>query len=117
MSFPALSPLWTTVVMLIGSNLFMTVAWYGHLKYRTAPLIMIIAISWMIALPEYILQVPANRWGHSVMTAPQLKGLQEVISISVFALFSIFYLRETPNMYQWLGYGLLIIAAMLILKK
>lgn len=86
-----------TVILLILSNVFMTIAWYGHLKYKQAPLLVVILLSWLIALPEYSLQVPANRLGHGRFTAPQLKIIQEAISISVFVLFSIVYLGETPN--------------------
>ena len=86
-----------TVILLILSNVFMTIAWYGHLKYKQAPLLVVILLSWLIALPEYSLQVPANRLGHGRFTAPQLKIIQEAISICVFVLFSIVYLGETPN--------------------
>ncbi|MFO0809391.1 MAG: DMT family protein [Gemmataceae bacterium] len=86
-----------TVVLLVLSNTFMTIAWYGHLKHKSAPLILTILASWLIALPEYALQVPANRYGHGQFTAPQLKIIQEAISIAVFVAFSIVYLRETPN--------------------
>ncbi len=73
----------------------MTIAWYGHLKYKTSALVGVIAISWLIALPEYILRVPANRIGHGVYNAAQLKTIQEIISLSVFALFSVYYLGES----------------------
>lgn len=86
-----------TVILLVLSNAFMTVAWYGHLKYKAAPLILTILASWLIALPEYALQVPANRYGHGQFSAPQLKIIQEAISISVFVAFSVLFLRETPN--------------------
>ena len=86
-----------TVSLLILSNVFMTIAWYGHLKYKQAPLLVVILLSWLIALPEYSLQVPANRLGHGRFTAPQMKIIQEAISICVFVLFSIAYLGETPN--------------------
>jgi uncharacterized protein (DUF486 family) len=84
-----------TVLLLLASNTFMTMAWYGHLKYKQTPLIIAIAVSWLIALPEYALQVPANRIGHAQegFSAPQLKIIQEVISISVFVLFSFIYLK------------------------
>jgi uncharacterized protein (DUF486 family) len=72
----------------------MTLAWYGHLKYKHFPLLAVILVSWLIALPEYALQVPANRLGHGRFSAPQLKIIQEAISLSVFVLFSILYLRE-----------------------
>jgi uncharacterized protein (DUF486 family) len=86
-----------TVLLLILSNTFMTIAWYGHLKFRSAPLVLTIAISWLIALPEYALQVPANRIGYDHFSAPQLKIIQEAISITVFVVFSVLYLRDTPN--------------------
>ena len=86
-----------TVFLLILSNIFMTIAWYGHLKFKSRPLLVVILLSWLIALPEYALQVPANRLGHGRFTAPQLKIIQEAISITVFVVFSIVYLKETPN--------------------
>jgi uncharacterized protein (DUF486 family) len=104
----------TTVVLLILSNLFMTVAWYGHLKFKTSHLLLVILASWWIALPEYALQVPANRIGHGQFTAPQLKILQEAISISVFVVFSILYLRETPRWHEWAGM-VLILAAVIVM--
>lgn len=86
-----------TILLLILSNVFMTLAWYGHLKFKNRPLLMMIAASWIIALPEYCLQVPANRHGHGQFTAAQLKIIQEAISITVFVIFSIVYLKEIPN--------------------
>jgi uncharacterized protein (DUF486 family) len=86
-----------TVVLLILSNIFMTIAWYGHLKFTHRPLLMVIAASWLIALPEYCLQVPANRAGYGRFTASQLKIIQEAISITVFVAFSVMYLKEKPN--------------------
>jgi hypothetical protein len=83
-----------TVLLLLASNLFMTFAWYGHLRFKHLPLATVIVASWLIALPEYALQVPANRWGHGQFTAPQLKLLQEVISLSIFSLFAVGWLRE-----------------------
>jgi uncharacterized protein (DUF486 family) len=103
-----------TVFLLICSNLFMTVAWYGHLKFKTTPLLVAILASWVIALPEYALQVPANRFGHGQFTAPQLKIIQEVVSISTFVLFSIVVLREWPRWNEWLAM-LLIIAAVCVM--
>jgi uncharacterized protein len=99
-----------TIVLLFISNVFMTFAWYGHLKHKTAPLITTILISWLIALPEYCFQVPANRWGHGVWSAAQLKVIQEVITLVVFALFSILYLRE-PLKWNYLVGFILILAA------
>ncbi len=83
-----------TALLLLGSNAFMTVAWYGHLKFKGAPLLLAIAVSWLIALPEYAIQVPANRFGHASMSAPQLKILQEAVTIAVFLAFNALYLRE-----------------------
>ena len=83
-----------TIILLIFSNIFMTSAWYGHLKYKSSALWMVILISWLIALPEYMLQVPANRFGHGQFTAPQLKIIQEVISLVIFIFFCLLYLKE-----------------------
>lgn len=98
-----------TVILLILSNLFMTVAWYGHLKFKDKPMLMVILVSWGIAFFEYCLQVPANRWGHGTFTAAQLKTLQEAITFAVFALFSVIYLREKPTVYD--GAAFLLISA------
>lgn len=96
-----------TVGLLIASNLFMTVAWYGHLKFKTAPLAAVIAISWGIALFEYMLQVPANRIGHGYFGAAQLKTIQEVISLTVFAGFSWLYLGERLGWQHGVGFALI----------
>src|SRR3954467_7676519 len=80
--------------LLILSNLFMTIAWYGHLKFKSKPLLIVILASWGIAFFEYVLQVPANRWGNSVYSAAQLKIIQEVITLLVFCGFAVFYLEE-----------------------
>ena len=92
-----------TALMLVCSNVFMTFAWYGHLKnYNEKPWIIAAIISWAIALFEYLLQVPANRIGHQVMNLGQLKIMQEVITLSVFVPFSIFYMRENLKQdYLW----------------
>src|SRR3954468_25013984 len=86
-----------TVFLLILSNTFMTIAWYGHLRFRDFPLWSVILVSWLIALPEYAFQVPANRIGYGHFTATQLKIIQEVISLAVFAVFAFFYLKEAPT--------------------
>lgn len=99
-----------TVILLVCSNIFMTAAWYGHLKYKHLPLWSVILASWMIALPEYILQVPANRWGHGTFTAAQLKIIQEVISVSVFVVFCLVYLREPVRWNYVVSFGLIIAA-------
>ena len=102
------------VLLLIGSNIFMTFAWYGHLKYRTAPLATVILVSWGIAFFEYCLMVPANRIGAAVYSAPQLKGMQEVITLLVFAGFSIWYLGQPLKWNHWAGFALIAVAAWLI---
>ncbi len=85
---------WLPVVLLTCSNIFMTFAWYGHLKFKDKPLLLVILASWGIAFFEYCFQVPANRWGNSVYSAAQLKIIQEVITLSVFVVFAISYLHE-----------------------
>ncbi len=102
-----------TVLLLIASNLFMTAAWYGHLRFKSHAILAVILVSWLIALPEYALQVPANRLGHGQFTAPQLKIIQEVISITIFVLFSITYLGEWPRWNEALAL-LLVIAAVAV---
>lgn len=98
-----------TFFLLLCSNIFMTFAWYGHLRNLShQPWIVAALVSWGIALFEYLLQVPANRVGHEVMTVAQLKILQEVITLIVFVPFSIFYMKEKPSMdYLWAGLCLL----------
>lgn len=83
-----------TVLLLLASNIFMTFAWYGHLKFKEIALWKVILVSWLIAFFEYCLQVPANRIGHTTFTATQLKIMQEVITLIVFAAFSLFFLKE-----------------------
>ena len=89
---PTLSAYLTPILLLLASNVFMTFAWYGHLKYKTSPIWIVIFASWGIAFFEYMLQVPANRIGYDVLSIGQLKILQEVITLSVFVPFAIFYL-------------------------
>lgn len=102
----------STVLLLICSNIFMTIAWYGHLRkgYENRPLALVIVISWLIALPEYALQVPANRFGHRTFTAPQLKIIQEAISVSVFIVFSVAFLGEKPTYRDAIAFALILIA-------
>jgi uncharacterized protein len=85
---------WLPIVLLTLSNLFMTFAWYGHLKFKNRPLLAVILASWGIAFFEYVLQVPANRWGSSVYSATQLKIIQEIITLTVFVVFAMLYLGE-----------------------
>ena len=89
-----ITPRWVPIVLLFCSNCFMTVAWYGHLKFKSSPLWMVILASWGIAFFEYVLQVPANRWGNAVYSATQLKIIQEVITLCVFSGFAVLYLGE-----------------------
>lgn len=100
-----------TIGLLIASNVFMTVAWYGHLKFKSAPLLTVIVVSWMIAFFEYTLQVPANRIGHGTFSAAQLKTIQEVISLSVFAIFSWLYLGERMTWQHGVGFGFICLGA------
>lgn len=86
-----------TVLLLIASNVFMTAAWYGHLRFKDVALWKVILVSWGIAFVEYCLQVPANRYGHGTFSAFQLKLMQEVITLVVFCGFAIFFLKETPK--------------------
>ena len=105
-----------TVILLTLSNTFMTLAWYGHLRFRAAPLILTIVASWLIALPEYALQVPANRFGYGQFSAAQLKIIQEVISISVFVVFSYLYLKEAPTWRTGLAFLLILGAVFLVVQ-
>ena len=95
----------------------MTFAWYGHLKFKDKALWLVILVSCLIAFVEYCFQVPANRIGHAYFSAAQLKGMQEVITLVVFALFSIFYLKENLRWNHYAGFVLLVLSAMLIFKK
>ncbi|HEX3179240.1 MAG TPA: DMT family protein [Methylomirabilota bacterium] len=100
----------TTIALLFASNVFMTAAWYGHLRFRSAPLWIAILASWSIALFEYCLQVPANRWGYGQFTAAQLKITQEVITIVVFVVFAWLWLGETPRWNEAVAFGLVLAA-------
>ena len=103
--------------MLTISNIFMTFAWYGHLKHKGAALWIVILISWGIALFEYCFQVPANRIGHEYFTAAQLKTIQEVITLVVFSVFSIFYLKEEFHWNYLIGFCFIILAVFFIFKN
>ncbi|RYI16645.1 MAG: hypothetical protein EON48_10565 [Acetobacteraceae bacterium] len=106
-----------TIGLLIGSNVFMTFAWYGHLKFKDSALITVILVSWGIAFFEYVLQVPANRIGHEHFSAAQLKTIQEVITLSVFAIFSVFYLKEPLTWNHLIGFGFIALGAFFIFHK
>ena len=106
-----------TIGLLLLSNLFMTFAWYGHLKFREVPLITVIFVSWGIAFFEYCLQVPANRYGYGYFSAVELKTIQEVLTLVVFSLFSIFYLGESLKWNHYLGFFLICAAVYVIFKE
>jgi uncharacterized protein (DUF486 family) len=103
-----------TIGLLVASNIFMTFAWYGHLKFKAAPLAIVILVSWGIAFFEYLLQVPANRIGHGTFTAAQLKTIQEVITLTVFAVFSVAYLGEAIRWTHLVGFSLIAAGAAFI---
>ena len=105
------------ILLLTISNIFMTFAWYGHLKYKSTALWLVILISWGIAFAEYCFQVPANRIGHQYFSAVQLKTIQEVITLIVFCIFSVFYLKEGLKWNYLIGFLFIIFAVFFIFKK
>jgi uncharacterized protein (DUF486 family) len=113
---PAIPTPILTIGLLIASNVFMTFAWYGHLKFKTSPLYIVILVSWGIAFFEYVLQVPANRYGSNVFSAAQLKTIQEVITLSVFAIFSWAYLGEKLTWQHGVGFGFIALGAWFIFQ-
>ena len=106
-----------TILLLTVSNIFMTFAWYGHLKYRQAPLFKVIVVSWLIAFFEYCFQVPANRIGSYEFNVVQLKTIQEVITLTVFAVFSVWYLDAELKWNYFVGFALLVAAVYVIFRK
>jgi hypothetical protein len=106
-----------TIALLTVSNIFMTFAWYGHLKFREVALWKVIVVSWMIAFFEYCFQVPANRIGSYEFTAAQLKTIQEVITLSVFAVFSVLYLKQPLRWNYLAGFVLIVAAVAVIFRK
>ena len=112
-----MNAVWLTPLLLLISNIFMTFAWYGHLRHRQAPLWEAILVSWLIAALEYCFQVPANRMGSYVFTTAQLKIMQEAITLSVFSFFSILYLKEQLKWNYLAGFALMIVAVALVFKK
>ena len=114
MSIPA--PL-LAILLLAASNIFMTFAWYGHLKFKSAPLLIVIFVSWGIALFEYLLQVPANRIGSTYFNTAQLKTIQEVLTLTVFVGFSYFYLKEPITWNQAVGFAFIGLGAFFIFQK
>ena len=107
----------TSVALLFCSNLFMNAAWYGHLKFKSSPIWLAIVASWGIAFVEYCFQVPANRIGNDVLTLTQLKVIQEVLSLSTFAVFSILVFKEKPTGNQAISFCLIVAAAYFAVKK
>lgn len=105
------------IILLTISNIFMTFAWYGHLKFKSTALWTVILASWGIAFFEYCFQVPANRIGHDYFSAAQLKIMQEAITIVVFCIFSILYLKEELKWNYLLGFALILLAVFFVFKK
>src|SRR5215472_14763368 len=106
-----------TIALLLISNVFMTFAWYGHLKHRDSPLWIAVVVSWMIAFFEYCFQVPANRIGSYEFTTAQLKTIQEVITLTVFGVFSVLYLKQPLRWNYLAGFALIVAAVAVIFKK
>lgn len=111
------SPHVLPILLLIGSNVFMTLAWYGHLRFKTAPLVLVILVSWGIAFVEYCLAVPANRIGHAVYSAAELKTIQEVITLVVFAGFSVVVLREPLGWNHAIGFAMIAGGAFFVFQR
>lgn len=111
-----LSPKYLPIILLIASNVFMTFAWYGHLKFTNSPLYAAVMVSWGIAFVEYWFAVPANRIGHQVYSAAELKTMQEVITLVVFAVFSVLYLKEAFTWHHLAGFALIASGAALIFR-
>ena len=114
---PGLSNALTPVLLLLVSNIFMTFAWYGHLKYKTTALWIVVLVSWGIAFFEYCLQVPANRIGSGTFNAAQLKTIQEVLTLSVFVVFSWAYLGEAVRWNHLIGFAFIALGAFFIFKE
>lgn len=106
-----------TILLLTASNIFMTIAWYGHLKFKDISLWKVVLISWLIAFLEYCLMVPANRIGYGQFNAFQLKTIQEVISLVVFSVFAILYLNETLKWNYVVGFCFIALAVFFIFNK
>ncbi len=114
---PSISPYLLPILLLAGSNIFMTAAWYGHLRFKESPLLAAILVSWAIAFVEYCMAVPANRWGSAVYTTAQLKTMQEVITLLVFAGFSVIYLKEPLAWNHGIGFALIAAGAVFVFHK
>jgi uncharacterized protein (DUF486 family) len=114
---PALSAYLWPIILLVGSNVFMTTAWYWHLRFKEVPIFSVILISWALAFVEYCMAVPANRYGNAVYTTAQLKTMQEVITLLMFAVFSVFYLKEPLTLSQGFGFTLIAAGAFFVFHK
>ena len=111
-----ISPYVSTVLLLIGSNVFMTTAWYWHLRFKEVPLWQVILISWGLAFIEYCLAVPANRYGSAAYSPAQLKTIQEVITLAVFAVFSVVYLQQSITWNHVVGFALIASGAFFVFR-
>jgi len=114
MPLPSFSAYLMPIVLLTFSNVFMTIAWYGHLRFKEQPLVLVVVVSWLIAFFEYCLAVPANRYGSAIYSAAQLKTIQEVITLSVFAVFSALYLKEPLGLSQVVGFAFIALGAFFV---
>ena len=114
---PSISPYLLPILLLAGSNIFMTFAWYGHLRFKQTPLLLAVLVSWSIAFLEYCMAVPANRWGRAVYATAQLKTMQEVITLVVFAGFSITYLKEPLAWNYAIGFALIAAGAFFVFHQ
>ncbi len=110
------TPYLLPILLLLGSNVFMTLAWYGHLRFKEQPLMIVILVAWAIAFVEYCMAVPANRWGSEVYTTAQLKTIQEVITLIVFAVFSVLYLKEPFTWNYAIGFAFIAVGAFFVFK-
>lgn len=106
-----------TIGLLLASNVFMTFAWYGHLKYKATGLVTVVLISWAVAFFEYCLMVPANRIGHGYYSAAELKTIQEIITLGVFAVFSVYYLEEPLSWNHIVGFAFIALGGFFIFHK
>jgi uncharacterized protein (DUF486 family) len=114
MPLPTIPAQVAPVVLLSMSNVFMTFAWYGHLRFKEQPLLLVVLVSWLIAFFEYCLAVPANRYGNAVYSAAELKTIQEVLTLSVFAIFSVLYLKEPIGFNQVIGFAFIALGAFFV---
>jgi uncharacterized protein len=114
---PLASPYVLPILLLLTSNVFMTLAWYGHLRFKTTPLIAVIFASWGIAFIEYCMAIPANRFGSEVYSTAQLKTIQEVITLVVFVGFAVVYLKEPIGWNHAIGFALIALGAFFVFQK